>query len=103
MSLERSTRRSRGGGTRQVRSGTSELSRLLDHLPAAWLVFASDGTLVDAGGQLERLCGGTAEDLIGKKTLPVLCDPSPSASPISRAFLTGCTEQQVAHLVDGEG
>src|SRR5215831_4778130 len=103
MSVERSSRRSRGGSGRQHRSGTVELARLLDHLPAAWLVFASDGTVLEAGGQLERLCGGTAEDLIGRKTLPVLADPAPNASPISRAFLTGCTEQQVAHLVDATG
>src|ERR1041385_6895573 len=103
MSLARSTRRPRSGGSRQARSGPGELARLLDHLPAAWLVFASDGTVIEAGGQLERLCGGPAADLIGRRSLPLLCDPSPNASPISRAFLTGCTEQQVAHLVDGAG
>src|SRR5262245_37570381 len=98
MGVERSSRRSRTGGGRQTRSGTVELAQLLDHLPAAWLVFASDGTVLDAGGQLERLCGGAAKDLIGRKTLPLLIDPAPNASPISRAFLTGCTEQQLAHL-----
>src|SRR5438034_641028 len=103
MRRERSSRFEKRASRGRERARESDLARWFASLPAAWLLFGSDGNLRDAGGQLERLCGGSADDLLAGRANPFLHDPRSSACPVSRAFLTGCTEQQVGMLQSGDG
>ncbi len=79
------------------------LQLLFEHVPAACLVFEPDGTISRAGGPVDKCCPAPAAALVGRKAAEVFGDPGPAGCPVTRAFLTGRTEQQVSRVRDAAG
>ncbi len=79
------------------------LQLLFEHVPAACLVFEPDGTISRAGGPVDKCCPAPAAALVGRKAAEVFGDPGPAGCPVTRAFLTGRTVQQVSRVRDAAG
>lgn len=79
------------------------LQTVFDHVPAACILFRRDGTILSANPRVEHVCAFTAPELVGRNALEVFGDPGAAACPVTRAFLTGATEQQVSRLQNRAG
>lgn len=74
------------------------LQMIYECVPAAYVLFDRDGTILAANPLVERVCATTAAEMIGRNAFDVFGNPGPARCPVTRAFLTGQVEQQVSWL-----
>ncbi len=79
------------------------LQTIYDCVPAAYILFGRDGTIVSANARVDRVCPASADDMIGRAATDVFGDPGPAGCPVTRAFLTGDIEQQVSWVENRAG
>lgn len=87
----------------QLRLRNATLKTTFDAVPAACLLFASDGTILLANPQVENACPYSASELLGRNAFEVFGNPGPAACPVTRAFATRRLEQQVSRAVNKRG
>lgn len=79
------------------------LQTLYHCVPAACILFDRDGTILSANPLVESVCPLTASEITGRNAYDVFGNPGPTGCPVTRAFLTGHTEQQVSRVQNRAG
>jgi len=79
------------------------LQMIYECVPAACVLFDSDGTILAANPLVERVSPVCAAEIIGRNALEVFGDLSPARSPVTRAFMTGRIEQQTSRVRNRAG
>lgn len=79
------------------------LQALYDCIPAACILFDRDGTILSANPLVQNVSTFAADELVGRNAFEVFGDPGPQGCPVTRAFLTASTEQQVSRMTNRSG
>lgn len=91
------------GAQLMARALSSERQALVDHIPAASILYDGDGTIVAANPLVEGVCAIAAADLVGKRLGDLFADAGSEACPVTRALRSGRVEQQVAWITNRRG
>ncbi len=72
------------------------LQTIFDSVPAACILYESDGTISAANPLVERVCRHAAAEIIGRGDVEVFGRRREDVCPVTRAFRSGRTEQEVS-------
>jgi len=90
-------------GAQLIARDVTALQTVFDRIPAACVLYESDGTIVAANPLVDGVCAAGASAIIGKKLGEVFGGADAETCPVRRALATRRVEQQVSWMTNKSG